>query len=80
MRRKLSFFSSGLEEDKMKYVELLARSVIVAALALAGVAAKAQDGVTKTSIVLGQSVALTGPGSVLAVPFHQGAKLYFDLD
>ena len=58
----------------MKYVELLARSVIVAALALAGVAVKAQDGVTKTSIVLGQSVALTGPVSVLAVPFHQGAK------
>jgi branched-chain amino acid transport system substrate-binding protein len=62
----------------MKYVELLARSMIVAALAFAGVAAKAQDGVTKTSIVLGQSVALTGPGSALAVPFHQGAKLYFD--
>jgi branched-chain amino acid transport system substrate-binding protein len=62
----------------MKYVELLARSVIVAAIALAGAAAKAQDGVTKTSIVLGQSVALTGPGSALAVPFHQGAKLYFD--
>jgi branched-chain amino acid transport system substrate-binding protein len=62
----------------MKCVELLARSVIVAALALAGMAAKAQDGVTKTSIVLGQSVALTGPGSALAVPFHQGAKLYFD--
>jgi branched-chain amino acid transport system substrate-binding protein len=62
----------------MKYVELLARSVIVAALALASVAASAQDGVTKTSIVLGQSVALTGPGSALAVPFHQGAKLYFD--
>src|SRR5512134_2235178 len=62
----------------MKYVELLARSVIVAALALASVAAQAQDGVTKTGIVLGQSVALTGPGSALAVPFHQGAKLYFD--
>ena len=51
---------------------------MVAALALASVAAHAQDGVTKTSIVLGQSVALTGPGSALAVPFHQGAKLYFD--
>ncbi len=32
----------------MKYVELLARSVIVAALALAGVAAKAQDGYAQT--------------------------------
>ena len=62
----------------MKCIESLARSVMVAALAFAGVAAQAQDGVTKTGIVLGQSVALTGPGSALAVPFHQGAKLYFD--
>lgn len=29
-------------------------------------------------IVLGQSVALTGAGAALAVPFQQGAKLYFD--
>jgi branched-chain amino acid transport system substrate-binding protein len=62
----------------MKYIKSLARSVMVAALAFAGMAAQAQDGVTKTGIVLGQSVALTGPGSALAVPFHQGAKLYFD--
>lgn len=62
----------------MKYIESLARSLMVAVLAFAGGAAQAQDGVTKTSIVLGQSVALTGPGSALAVPFHQGAKLYFD--
>jgi branched-chain amino acid transport system substrate-binding protein len=62
----------------MKYIESLARSVMVAALAFAGVAAQAEDGVSKTSVVLGQSVALTGPGSTLAVPFHQGAKLYFD--
>lgn len=62
----------------MKYIESLARTVMVAALALGGVAAQAQEGVSKTGIVLGQSVALTGPGSALAVPFHQGAKLYFD--
>lgn len=62
----------------MKYIESLARTVMVAALTLAGVAAQAQEGVSKTGIVLGQSVALTGPGSALAVPFHQGAKLYFD--
>src|SRR5688572_5827073 len=62
----------------MKYIESLARTVMVAVLGLAGVAAQAQEGVSKTSIVLGQSVALTGPGSTLAVPFHQGAKLYFD--
>lgn len=62
----------------MMYFDALARSAIVAALALSVVVAHAQDGVTKSSIVLGQSVALTGPGSALAVPFHQGAKLYFD--
>lgn len=62
----------------MSFIESLARGTMVAALALAGVMAQAQDGVTKTSVVIGQSVALTGPGSALAVPFHQGAKLYFD--
>ncbi len=62
----------------MKLIRSWAASVMVALLGLSGVAAHAVEGVTKTSIVLGQSVALTGPGSALAVPFHQGAKLYFD--
>lgn len=55
-----------------------ARSLMVAALAALGVTGHAQDGVGKTSIAIGQSVALSGPGSALAVPFHQGAKVYFD--
>ncbi|HSV36922.1 MAG TPA: ABC transporter substrate-binding protein [Ramlibacter sp.] len=62
----------------MKYIDSLARCVMVAALAFAGVASAADEGVSRTSVLLGQSVALTGPGSALAVPFHQGAKLYFD--
>ncbi|TWO67893.1 ABC transporter substrate-binding protein [Caenimonas sedimenti] len=62
----------------MSFVPKLARFTMVAALALAGWAAHAQEGVTKTSIVLGQSIALTGPGSTLASAFHTGAKLYFD--
>ena len=62
----------------MRYIKSLVRSVMVAVLAFSSVAVLAQDGVTKTSIVLGQSVALTGPGSSLASPFHDGAKLYFD--
>jgi branched-chain amino acid transport system substrate-binding protein len=61
----------------MEFIRSLGRSVMVAALALA-CGAQAQEGVGKTSIVLGQSIALTGPGSALAAPFHQGAKLYFD--
>jgi ABC-type branched-subunit amino acid transport system substrate-binding protein len=41
-------------------------------------AAFADDGLTKGTVVLGQSIALTGPGSALANAFHDGAKLYFD--
>jgi ABC-type branched-subunit amino acid transport system substrate-binding protein len=55
-----------------------ARAAIVAFLALAGAAALAQEGVGKTEVVIGQSAALTGPGSALAAPFVQGARLYFD--
>ena len=62
----------------MKFIQSLACSAMVAALALTGVTAQAQEGVSKTTIVLGQSLALTGPGSALALPFHQGAKMYFD--
>jgi branched-chain amino acid transport system substrate-binding protein len=61
----------------MKFVLSLARGAMVAALAMVGVA-HAQEGVFKDRIVIGQSTALTGPGSALAAPFHQGAKLYFD--
>lgn len=61
----------------MQFIRSLVRGVMVAALSLAG-AAQAQEGVIEGSIVLGQSVALTGPGSALAVPFHQGAKPYVD--
>ncbi|MBG9389756.1 ABC transporter substrate-binding protein [Caenimonas sp. DR4.4] len=62
----------------MHFTRSLARPMMVAALALLGWSAQAQDGITKTSIVLGQSVALIGPGSALAAPFHAGAKIYFD--
>lgn len=61
----------------MRFLRSLAWTAIVAASALAG-AARAEDGVTKGAIVIGQSIALTGPGSFLANPFHDGAKLYFD--
>jgi branched-chain amino acid transport system substrate-binding protein len=62
----------------MKLLGTGLRLVMVAALAPAGVTAAAEDGIGKNSIVVGQSVALTGPGASLAAPFHQGAKLYFD--
>ncbi|MDF2465765.1 MAG: transporter substrate-binding protein [Ramlibacter sp.] len=62
----------------MRIFKSLTRSLMVAALATLGMAGHAQEGVGKTNIVIGQSVALTGPGSALAVPFHLGAKVYFD--
>ncbi|MEP6790719.1 MAG: ABC transporter substrate-binding protein [Ramlibacter sp.] len=62
----------------MKSIVWVARGAMVAVLALAGAGARAEDGVTKSSIVIGQSVVLAGPGSSLGVPFQQGARLYFD--
>jgi ABC-type branched-subunit amino acid transport system substrate-binding protein len=63
----------------MKSKKSLAAAVMVAALgALGTLCARADEGVTKAAIVVGQSICLTGPGSALSVPFHDGAKLYFD--
>lgn len=62
----------------MKFRQAFAWAAMVAAAAWSMGPARAQEGVTKSAIVLGQSVALTGAGASLALPFHQGAKLYFD--
>lgn len=65
----------------MKTIPSLRRALaplIVLGLALAGSAAFSEDGVSKTSIVVGQSVALTGPAASLGTPFAQGARLFFD--
>ena len=40
--------------------------------------AQSTGGINKTSITVGQSTALTGPAAPLALPFHQGAKVYFE--
>ena len=56
----------------------LFNSFIALACLLWGSLAQAQDGVSKSTITLGQSVALTGPSSTLGLPFAQGARLYFD--
>ena len=64
----------------MKSKMSLAATVMVAVLGYLGApAAHAQEsGITKGNVVIGQSLALTGPGSPLANAFHEGAKLYFD--
>jgi branched-chain amino acid transport system substrate-binding protein len=69
--------------NEMRAFQAVTRITMVAALAFlaaTGVKAqdKAQDGVSKTAITLGQSLAMTGPGVTLATPFGQGARLYFD--
>ncbi len=62
----------------MKTSHALRQTLAAAALLLASALSFGQDGVSKTHILLGQSLPLTGPGSSLAKPFHQGAKMYFD--
>ena len=41
--------------------------------------AAAQDGITPTSIVIGQSAAFTGPAAQLGIQMRDGAKLWFDV-
>lgn len=63
----------------MRAFRAAARVTMVAALAgLLAAGANAEDGVSKTAVTLGQSLAMTGPGATLALPFAQGARLYFD--
>jgi branched-chain amino acid transport system substrate-binding protein len=57
---------------------LVALTAFALTLTLGSGAARSEDGVSKTSVVLGQSVALTGPSAQLGQSFAQGAKLYFD--
>ena len=51
---------------------------LLAAAGLFSSAAFAENGVTSDTIVLGQSVALTGPAAALGIEMRAGAKLYFD--
>jgi branched-chain amino acid transport system substrate-binding protein len=46
--------------------------------ALSSSACFAENGVTVDTVVLGQSVALTGPASALGIEMRNGAKVYFD--
>lgn len=63
----------------MRAIRAAARLAMVAALAgLLAAGANAEDGISKTAVSLGQSLAMTGPGATLAVPFAQGARLYFE--
>ena len=52
--------------------------LISAALALAAAQGAAAQGVTADKILLGQSVALTGPAAQLGIQMRNGIKAYFD--
>jgi branched-chain amino acid transport system substrate-binding protein len=65
----------------MKYLDSARRTATLAlalAWALGACPGARAQGVTKTSIAIGQSVVLAGLGSSLARPYQEGAKLYFD--
>ena len=49
-----------------------------AALLLAPLAARAENGVTDQKILLGQSAAFSGAAAQLGIQMHAGAKAYFD--
>ncbi len=56
----------------------LIRIVVAVAAFCAPLASFAQDGVTPTSILIGQSAAFTGPAAQLGIQYRDGAKLWLD--
>jgi branched-chain amino acid transport system substrate-binding protein len=62
----------------MKFIDSARRAAVLAVALAMGAAAVHAQGVTKTSIVIGQSIVIAGLGSSLARPYQEGAKLYFD--
>lgn len=66
-------------KNRVGTFQIFAKAIMLAALALGGAgSANAEDGISKTAVTLGQSVAMTGPAAALALPFAQGARLYFE--
>ena len=60
-------------------MNILARGIAIAAIAcLAGGVAAAEEGITPTSILIGQSAAFSGPAAQLGIQMRDGAKLWFD--
>ncbi len=54
------------------------QSLCAAILAVLGLAASAETGVTDNTILIGQSAAFSGPAQELGLEMRQGAKLVFD--
>src|SRR2546426_8971473 len=54
------------------------RRLLIALAVLPAQAAAAENGVTRDKIVLGQSVALTGPAAQLGIQMRNGVSAYLD--
>jgi branched-chain amino acid transport system substrate-binding protein len=59
-------------------IRIIRTIIAIAAISVSVPAALAQDGVTPTSILIGQSAAFTGPAAQLGIQMRDGAKLWFD--
>lgn len=62
----------------MRTIQGLGRALIVAGLGLAGTLCQAQDAGSKTTVLIGQSVALSGPAAPLGASFAKGARIFFE--
>ena len=62
----------------MKRIGGLLTALCVALAAATAAHAQAQDGITPTTILIGQSAAFSGPAAQLGIQMRDGAKLWFD--
>ena len=73
----LNFSTSASEMKWDNIMKSLAACLLSLALIAPGLAS-AESGVTPERVLLGQSVALTGPAAALGIEMRTGAKVYFD--
>src|SRR5207302_6415878 len=69
---------STWESDRARMDKNCVRRLLIALAVLLPQYAAAENGVTKDKIVLGQSVALTGPAAQLGIQMRNGARAYLD--
>ena len=72
-----NFSTSAPDMKRDNIMKRLAACLLSLALIVPGVSS-AEHGVTPDTVLLGQSVALTGPAAALGIEMRTGAKVYFD--
>jgi len=73
----LNFSMSAPDMNRDNVMKRIAACLLSLALAAPGFSS-AESGVTSNTVLLGQSVALTGPAAALGIEMRTGAKVYFD--